>query len=485
MKHKMTLRLISYFSFVILLFSLVVGGMFFTLFTRNVINLNEQELIEQAKTLSSTLTTQCMSSSMHGNGGRNKNLIETLQLMDQITETEIWLVDDQAETIEVGNGHSTYEFTKLPDVAKAKVKEIFKGETVISQDFSSLLGNASTTIGVPVTDSSGQVIAALLLHSPLAGLSQGIRSGLVILSGCLILAILFAAFLATLLAKRFITPLQKMEKTTQALAAGNYDVKTEISLSDEIGSLASHIDELAKKLQEAKQESKNLEWMRQQFITNVSHELRTPVTVLKGSLEVLKEGLIQKPEEIKEYTDQMLQEINHLQRLVSDLLELSRLQNPDFQIDYQPINLLDVITDSVRSMQKIAITKDIQLKTSIPVEGILFQGDYGRLKQLLIIILDNAIKFSAPAQQVEIEGFYRNSQFILTIQDHGSGIASEDLSTIFERFHKEKSQANASGSGLGLAIAQQIASRHQILIEVTSELGKGSCFTFSFPSCTS
>ena len=118
-----------------------------------------------------------------------------------------------------------------------------------------------------------------------------------------------------------------MYNVTGQIIKGNYQAKTGILQNDETGVLAHNIDELAARFSEAESERKELDQMRQDFISNISHELRTPVTVIKGSLEVLDEGLVTGQEEMKEYFHQMLADVSQLQRLVNDLLELSRLQN--------------------------------------------------------------------------------------------------------------------------------------------------------------
>lgn len=170
-------------------------------------------------------------------------------------------------------------------------------------------------------------------------MEQAQHDGIFILLFCILAALVFAVLLSVLLARRFIRPLQIMYNVTGQIIKGNYQAKTCIKQNDETGVLAHNIDELSTRLSEAEAERKELDQMRQDFISNISHELRTPVTVIKGSLEVLDEGLVTGQEEMKEYFHQMLADVSQLQRLVNDLLELSRLQNTGFKIEKQKLTL--------------------------------------------------------------------------------------------------------------------------------------------------
>jgi len=251
-------------------------------------------------------------------------------------------------------------------------------------------------------------------------------------------------------------------------------VKNQIHQNDEIGELADTMDVLTDRLDEASRQSQKLEQMRRDFIANISHELRTPVTVMRGSLEALVDEVVTEPEQIKDYHRQMLGESVYLQRLVGDLLDLSRLQNNDFEIEMQEINFCDIVDDAVRSAQHIAARKNVNLKLQKMPTLCTFYGDYARLRQMLLVVLDNAIKFSPEQGTVEVT---LNEQ-ILTIRDYGSGIAQDILPYIFDRFYKSRSEQNKTGTGLGLAIAKQIAERHHIKLTAQNAQGGGACFQF-------
>ncbi len=234
----------------------------------------------------------------------------------------------------------------------------------------------------------------------------------------------------------------------------------------------------------AAEESVKLEKLRQDFISNISHELRTPITVMRGSLEALYEGVITDEAKKHEYIGQMLAETVHLQRLVNDLLDLSKLQNSDFNMEMLPLNLKDVVGDVLRSMDNIAQKRGITLEYE-PIEGECpILGDYNRIRQMLIVVIDNAIKFANPNSIVRVRRTCSPNGCVLSIENEGPGISPEELPYIFERFHKSLDEGNKNGTGLGLAIAKQIAQRHNIKINVDSKPNGKTIFSFVLPSAT-
>ena len=355
------------------------------------------------------------------------------------------------------------------------VKEVFKGNTTFSEGFSTLLKTPTLTVGTPIR-SGNKIIGALLLHSKIEGMNEGISQGFKILSISILVALVLSILLSIALAINFTKPLKRMRYSAIQLANGDYTVKTNIKQKDEIGELASTIDVLSEQLEIASNESKKLLKLRQDFVANISHELRTPVTVIRGSLEALCDGIITDPEQIKNYNYQMLNESIFLQRLVNDLLDLSRLQNIDFKIEKQELNLLDVIDDIVRSTKNIAKLKNITIVQEQDNPVFIITGDYGRLRQMFLTILDNAIKFSPKEEIIKIS----LKDKIVSIKDNGIGISKDDLPYIFDRFYKIKSEENKNGTGLGLAIAKQIAERHNITLSVSSKENEFTEFRFKF-----
>ena len=479
MKYKITRKLVLYFTSVILLFSVVVGGAFLLLFTRHTEEIYRADMQERAEAIAAgvadyledgspaldevpviakgsangkqTGTALLAQIGATGTTGRNNTsgYNTYITAIQDIAMGEVWIVDQSAETISVGTGKKAITYAELPSAALALVDEVFEGDVAFTEGFSPLLEDTSITVGAPVLSSEGEVIAAVLLHDYIANMQTAVRSGFSTLGISLALALIAAVGIAVLLAKRFIQPLKKMEETTQQLADNHYEAHTGIVQNDEMGSLAANIDILAEKLAEAAQESAKLDKMRKDFITSISHELRTPVTVIRGSLEALNDHVVEDPAKIDEYYQQMLTESIHLERMINDLLELSRLQNPDYQMEMSSLNFVDVVENAIRSVRYIAREKGITLTFSKEPLAFMMMGDYTRLRQMLLAVMENAVKFSAEKSEIRITLTTLGEGCRLAVTDNGPGIPEKDQPYIFEKFFKSNEESNKQGTGLG------------------------------------
>ncbi len=479
MNHKITHRLVSYFSAVLLLFSISIGILFGTQFTQHTAEIYEERLENQATAIAKTLSLFLQRQPHRPGGGMGFGAY--LRFIDDISMDEAWLVDEQAQTIELSTPNYSLSYTDLPPGAEDLINKVFEGHVVSSRAFSPMLDVPSITVGAPVYGEDGTVTAAFLLHSPVNEIRDAQNHSLFIFVVCILSALILAFALSVFLANHFIRPLREIGQAVVQVKEGDYHAQAKVAQYDEIGELADNINELFARLADIEEERKKLDKMQQDFVSNVSHELRTPITVIRGSLEVLMEGLVTEPGEMQEYYRQMLSDTIHLQRLVNDLLELSRLQNSNFQIIKTELNLTDLIVDSVRSMQQIARKKSVELRLENQAGLVVFLGDYGRLKQMFLTILDNSIKFSHPNTVVCIHMSYRDSHCVISFTDHGDGISPKDIPYIFQRFYTNNSEQNKNGSGLGLPIARQIADRHGIQISCESTLHDKTTFFFTFP----
>ena len=471
MRNRIALKLFLYFAAALVAFAAVSGVLFQTLFTRQTLETKKTEMLERATSLADTLSgllSENGNQMMQGGGyGAYTRLLGVM-------ETNVWVLDENLQFLSQGHMMGrTLTYSDLPADAEALVQQVFQGQTPFSEGFSDLLGAPTLTVGVPIRQGD-TVAGALLLHDAVSGIravsSQGVRISLLSGAAALLLSVLLAAGLSL----SFARPLDRMNQTALRLTNGDYTAKTSVVRRDEIGRLARALDGLSDRLEEAKKATERQNQLRQDFFANVSHELRTPVAVLRGSLEALCDGVVQAPAQVDEYHRQMLSETLSLQRLVNDLMEWSRLQNTDFPIERSPVLLNDILADALRSAQLMAEKKGVSLTSTVADQPIGFQGDYGRLKQMFLIVLDNAVKFTPAGGRVNVA----LSLGCVSIADTGVGIPADELPYIFDRFRKARTEENRLGSGLGLGIAKQIALRHGMRIEAESTPGQGSTFRF-------
>lgn len=495
MKNKIRLRLMLYFVSSFLVFSLVIGIVFFVLFSRHNTDVYKGELENRAVRIAETLSGfldgssefGMMGSGMMGSGMTGSGAIGPMgygmymQFIEEIAMSDVWIVDRNLEQITRGHGQMNLTYKDLPAGAEEVITQALSGQTSFSESFGTFLGSPTITVATPIAGQDGDIIGVVLLHSQVRNISNTTNNGLLILGFSIAAGIIISFFVAGVLAGHFTKPLGKMKKAALQISGGNYTAQTGVTQDDEIGELAEVIDEMAGKLDEASQESVKLDKLRRDFMANVSHELRTPVTVIRGSLEALCDGVVKEADKVEEYHRQMLSESIHLERLVSDLLDLARLQNPDFAIEMSRVDLQEIATDVTRSMRRLADPKNIELNLTSCGENFAGTGDYGRLRQMLMIVLDNAIKFSPEGGTVTFELAETENRIKVSIRDEGCGIPQDEIPHLFERFRKQRSEENKNGSGLGLAIARQIADRHGITIEVESQQNMGTTIHFFFP----
>lgn len=478
LKAKIAVKLFLFFLTALLLATAVTGGLFCFLIARHTTAIFKNDLTRRAQVMSRTLSRIYEMSS----GNHRRNPVFAIRNLHEISLADVWLIDQNMNVVTMA-GHGIpprpprfedvpqfSEEKKLPPGADEVLKKAFAGQASVTEVFNPVLEIKSLTAATPVYERESQnVVWVLLLHSPIVGLREAILQSVRILAGSAACAFLLALLAAALLSRSFTKPIEKMNGAAKELAKGNYSIKTGVKDKNELGELAATLDALAVQLKDASEESARLENMRRDFIANVSHELRTPVTVIRGSLEALVDGVISAPKDVAEYQDQMLKETIHLQRLVNDLLELSRLQTAGFKIEKEPFDVKEAAAEAANAIQKAAAAKNVLIKVERTDGQKIIQGDGGRVRQMFMTILDNAVKFSPEGGEV----LMRIGDDEITVTDGGSGISAEDLPFIFDRFKKESSERNKSGSGLGLAIAREIAARHNFVLSAQSPANDG------------
>ena len=222
-------------------------------------------------------------------------------------------------------------------------------------------------------------------------------------------------------------------------------------------------------------EKEKLEQMRKDFISNVSHEFRTPLTVIKGNLESIIDGMTQ-PEDIADTCVTLIKETNRLERMVKDLLDLSKLESGTLEIEFIPLDINLLINDTIRSFKPLISNKNIDLQLYLQSNVTTILSDYYKLKQLLIIFLDNAIKFSRCKGILEVSTKVDNKNMYITIKDNGIGIPKDEIQHLGEKFFKADKARNSKvqGTGLGLSIAKRLVKVLKGNFTIESDLGKGT-----------
>ena len=230
-------------------------------------------------------------------------------------------------------------------------------------------------------------------------------------------------------------------------------------------------------------ESQRLEDMRREFVANVSHELKTPITTIKSYSETLLCGALEDKELSKSFVEVIENEADRMSSLVKDLLQLSHMDYEKVVWEMHHLDLREIVTDSVRKLEVHFQNKNQRLNMQISDEAVPIYADRGKIQQVIINLLTNAIKYTPENGNIRISAQVVDKNAIFEVQDSGIGIPKEDIKRIFERFYRvDKGRSRAQGgTGLGLSIAHNIIKQHKGSIKISSELEKGSIFTVYFP----
>lgn len=463
------------YAIILTLFAVLLGFIYMNLYENNIMDSNQSKLFKQATSVSKKLSQTIINK-------EEESYLEYFAILEEVNDgkPDIWTISNPNARVPMDKRLETVNLqdVTLPEDCIEVINTAFSNQVDVKTGYYEDFGGMSIIIGVPVKVSS-EVVGIVLLISQVSEQEQLIAESMkfIILSALVTISISF--IIATFFAKGLSSPVSKMRVIALKLADGNFDHKTEINRKDEIGDLARTIDILANELKENEEERLNREQMRIDFFANVSHELRTPITVIRAYAESLVDGVVTGEDKVNQYYLRILSECKGMERLVGDLLLLSKMQNPDFMIEKEPINMNQIFDDLSRSILPICEAKNIRLAIKKEHSSYMMMGDYDRLRQMFLIILDNAIKFSNENSTVHIF-LSKSDKLKVSIRDEGVGISPEELPIIFDKFYKSKLKQNQQGSGLGLAIAKQIAQKHGGTVEVYSSLGKGTEFIFKF-----
>ncbi len=289
----------------------------------------------------------------------------------------------------------------------------------------------------------------------------------------LVVAIVLAAIFFYVLSVRITYPLKKISAAVTEFSKGNFKSRVEYISNDELGDLAENINNMASSLE-------NLENLRNTFISDVSHELRTPLTTISGFVEGIIDGTI--PEENREeYLQVVLSESKRLSRLITNLLQVTRMESGQTKLDRTDFDINELVRLTLLKFEMMITPKNIDVSLNIKDGKLMVNADKDNISQVLINLINNAVKFTPANGSIVIDVDENREKSIVSITNSGHGIEPDQLAYIWDRFYKtDKSRSmERTGVGLGLYIVRRILSMHNEQIFVESKTDDYTRFTFT------
>jgi signal transduction histidine kinase len=373
------------------------------------------------------------------------------------------LIDESGKSVSFG----WLEDGENVPIQRAAVEKVIQGEIYKSSNsnYGFIFSPTRIIVGVPLAV-EGKSYALFLMPKLLV---DDRRTVILVLS-----VVLMIGSALILIASRYIvSPIKQLTRATHRVARGNFNINMRVKRKDELGLLTESFNHMAGEL-------KQLEQMRQDFVSNVSHEIQSPLTSIRGFSKALKHPDLKK-EDRHRYLGTIERESERLSRLVDNLLQLASLESEHHPFHPATFELDEQLRRAVLACEPQWANKQLEMRLDLP--KVKLTADADQMNQVWINLLSNAIKFTPPQGVIHVSLTVYTDKVAVIIQDSGIGIAAENKERIFERFYKADAsrQRKIEGSGLGLAIVRKIIHLHNGSITVKSDVDKGTEFTVILP----
>ena len=308
-------------------------------------------------------------------------------------------------------------------------------------------------------------------------------------TGAIIVSLLIAGFAGFVLFRHITKRIQTLARGMEQFKHSDFQQSIALPArfdgrpGDEIDQLGITFREMSERIIQQVKQLQHNDTARRELVANVSHDLRTPLASLQGYLETLalKDTQLSE-EEKKHYINIAYQHSERLRKLISELFELSTLENQGASLHFEPFSMSELIQDVSQKFQLEAQAKNLVLSTHIPAQPSFVSADIGLIQRVLENLIENAIKYTPAGGQIGISLVHGKHGVATSITDTGHGIPEADLPHIFERFYRVDKHRDEDGTGLGLAIAKRIIQLHNSSIDVDSRPNAGTTFSFQLPS---
>ena len=443
-KQSIFAKLFTLVMAIFLISAVITGTLVFGFLGSYFTESNEKEL----KMISKQVTDMTLELASLNQPASYEAYTRNLTAISQITGTEIFVFDTKGElvasSVSAFNGKIKESFTK--SILEGKT-ETFRGS------INGISGPSMLAVGSPIKYQSA-VVGGVLVSIPMPQIDKARAEVVKIFLWIILFVTLVAGVLVYFVSKRISKPINKLNEAAKSIAKGNFKQRVDVDEINEIGELSETFNYMAESIEE-------FENNRNSFLANVSHDLRTPMTTITGFVEGVLDGTI--PENKKDwYLSVVLDESKRLSRIVTDLFDVSKIEQGSFNLDPKSFDLNELVRINIIKFEKRITDKNIELLVEFERDGIFVFADKDAIARVLTNLFDNAIKFTDENGYIKIRVGTKNGKAYVSIENSGLGIDEDELVHIFDRFYKTDKSRNLdkNGAGLGLYIVKGIVQAH-------------------------
>jgi signal transduction histidine kinase len=386
--------------------------------------------------------------------------------MGYISNIKIYILNPDATTLKEIEGT---DVLSSDGQLKSDIKKVMDGETIKRMNPFNISSSSDVAyIGMPLKYNE-QISGVILLFSPITDLNNILKSALITIVSIIIITILIGTLAILRISIRISEPIVEISEYAKKIGKGINVPDIDVESRDEIGLLANSFNEMKKEIAVA-------EKMRKEIVANVSHELRTPLTSIIGFIKGILDGVIPKEEEEK-YLSIAYDEANRLKELTKDIVDIAKLESGNIKLNKRNVLINEIIKEVYIEFEELVKEKNLDFIFEEIDENVSIYADSDRIKQVLINIINNSLKFTSSGYiKINLRKYLDKAKIV--IEDTGIGIEKDKIAYLFNKFYTANEYGNAtSGAGLGLNIAKNIIDLHGGDIKIESIVEKGTTVT--------
>lgn len=423
---------------------------------------NREEKINEV----SGLIGQSVTSYIDSDGTNLQQLNATLQFGQEFLNADIILTDSQGVVFAVSNKNdSGYKLQRIVDL---------DGKDILTNDYLDYDNGDFNVYSKKLYNNKKEFEGVIIVKTPLDQMKLALKQIYSIIWFFVILTLIILSIVIYAVSDKFIiNPIEQVNEVSRKIAKGKVSQRVEINSNDELGELANNFNNMAESIEK-------FEMNRREFISNVSHELRSPMTSIKGFIAGILDGIIPQDKE-HFYLGKVYDEIERLNRLISDLLDISAMQAGKLSFNFTKVDINEMLKTAVINLEPKVTDKKLSVEIDLDKEEPLVNADKDKLMQVATNLTDNAIKYCTECGIIKISSSCKGDKVIVSIYNDSPQLTEEQLKMVWDRFYKaDKSRTNKHSTGLGLSIVQNIILNHKQEVWCkNSEDGKGVVFEFT------